>query len=129
TLLHGDARREIQRQDAVPILVWLLVEELPGRHRHDARANPLDTQLLVSLDGEAQLTARRDRDDLGPSPRGLGEHVRAARGARRGTPRRTAPDPGWAAAGVRARAPPADDASASRPGTPRPPRWHLPAGS
>src|SRR5215470_17857529 len=35
SLLDSDARRHVRRQHAVPVLLGLLVENLPGRHGHD----------------------------------------------------------------------------------------------
>src|SRR6516225_7193513 len=59
-------------QHAVPILLRLALEDLPRWHRDDARANALGEQLLVRLNGEAQLATRGDEDQLRISAGGIG---------------------------------------------------------
>ena len=50
-LLDRDARRHVGRQHAVPVLLCLVLENIPRRHRDHARADALGEQLLVGLHG------------------------------------------------------------------------------
>src|SRR5262249_54505506 len=50
-------------------------------HRHYAGANPFADQLLVSRDGKADLTARRDDDHFWIAPGGIREHIGPLRNA------------------------------------------------
>src|SRR5215470_16817292 len=66
-LFDGDPRLHGGREHAVTILLRLVVEDLPGRHRDDARADTLGEQLTVRLDRQTELAARGDEDQLGIS--------------------------------------------------------------
>ena len=82
-LFDRDARADRRRQHRVAVLARLLLEEVPGRHRHHAGADALGEQLLVRGDGERELAARRDQDQLGLAAGRVGQHVGAARDAGR----------------------------------------------
>src|SRR5579862_7314540 len=45
SLLDGDARANIRRQDAIPVLPGLMLEDVPGRHGDYARADAFGEQL------------------------------------------------------------------------------------
>src|SRR5262249_32049372 len=77
-LLHRDARGDVGRQHAVLVRLRLMLENIPGRHRDHARADALRDELLVGVDAEADLAARRDQDQLRLAAGGVGEHVGAA---------------------------------------------------
>jgi hypothetical protein len=49
SLLDGEACLHIGRQHIVPIGLRLLLENVPGRHRDNARAYPLNRQRFMSL--------------------------------------------------------------------------------
>ena len=56
---------DVGRQHAVPIFLCLVLEDIPGRHRDDARADALGEQVLVSIHGKTDFTAGGDEDHLG----------------------------------------------------------------
>src|SRR2546428_13079688 len=74
-LLHGNARLHIRRENALTVILCLMIENLPGRHRYHARANAFGTQLLMRLNRHTYFAARGDDDDFGISARSIGEHV------------------------------------------------------
>ena len=45
----GNARFDARRQNAVPVFLRLVLEDVPGRHRNHARADALGDQFLVRL--------------------------------------------------------------------------------
>src|SRR4029077_4689385 len=51
-LLDRDPRRHGRQKHAVAVLLRLFIEDLPRRHRDDARADALRGELLVRLDRE-----------------------------------------------------------------------------
>src|SRR4029453_18053138 len=53
-LLHRNARSHRRRQHAVAVLRRLAIEDLPGHHRHHARADTSGAQLLVGLHRKGQ---------------------------------------------------------------------------
>src|SRR5262249_17794419 len=55
-LLHRDARCHLWRQDGILILLRLLFEDVPGRHRDHARPDALSDELLVGLHSETDFT-------------------------------------------------------------------------
>src|SRR5262245_26026436 len=83
-LLHGYPRLHAGRQHAVTILLGLPIEDLPRRHRDDARADALGEQLPVSLHGQTELAPRGDEDHFGIAAGRIGEHVGATRDPCRG---------------------------------------------
>src|SRR5213592_3912233 len=64
-LLDCDARLHVGWQHAVLILLGLVVEDVPGRHRHHSRANALGEQCFVSTHGETDFAPRGDQDHFG----------------------------------------------------------------
>src|SRR5215470_11994628 len=82
-LLYGDARGHLGWQHAVPVLLSLVIEDVPGRHRDYPRADTLSSELLVGFNGENDFTARRDENHFGITAGGISEHVSAARNSRR----------------------------------------------
>src|SRR5262249_8427932 len=84
-LLHGDARLHVRRQHTVSILLGLMLENFPGWHRYDPRADAFGEQLLVGLDRQADFTARGDEDYFGVSTRRIGRRVSQYIGAMRDT--------------------------------------------
>src|SRR5215510_15973731 len=68
-LFDGDPRLHGGRQNAITVLLSLVVEDLPRRHRDDTRADTLGEQLTVGLHGQTELAARGDEDQLGISAR------------------------------------------------------------
>src|SRR5437667_2023877 len=77
-LLDRDARRHGGRQHAVPILLRLVLEDLPRRHRDDAGADALGDQLVVGFHGKTHLAARGDEYYLGIPAWGVREPVGTA---------------------------------------------------
>src|ERR1043166_5815111 len=61
-LLHRDARRHLRRQHCILILLWLMLEDVPGWHRHHARPDALGNKLLVGFYSDTHLTARCDEN-------------------------------------------------------------------
>src|ERR1700722_2549042 len=57
-LLDGEARLHRGRQHAIPIGLRLLLENVPGRHRDNARSNSLSGQRFMGLDDQRHLAAR-----------------------------------------------------------------------
>src|SRR5262249_34546436 len=56
-LLDRDAGANLRRQDAVAVSLRLPLEDVPGGHRDDARADAVGDKLLMCIDGEADLAA------------------------------------------------------------------------
>ena len=75
--LDGDACLDRRRQDRVLVVVVLLVEELPARHRDDADVR---LERPRRLESEVHLAAGRDHDRLGLAVATLPERVCAAQG-------------------------------------------------
>src|SRR5271165_2577060 len=71
----------IWRQDAVPILSRLVLEEIPGGHRDHTRADALGEQLVVGFHDQTYFAARSDKDQFRVSARDVSEHVRTSREA------------------------------------------------
>src|SRR5262249_54834616 len=82
-LLDRDARLHLRWEHPVAILPRLFLEDLPRRHGNDAGSDSVSDERLVSLRRKAHLTARRDQDTRGMSPRPAREHAGAARAAGR----------------------------------------------
>src|SRR5712692_4826434 len=61
-LLHRDTRRHLGWQDLILILLCLMLEDIPGRHRDHARADALSAELLVRLHRETDFTPRGDKN-------------------------------------------------------------------
>ena len=83
SLLDGDARLHAGRQHLLAIGLRLVLEDVPGRHRDDAGANPLGRQRFMGLDDQRDLAARGDEDDLGRAARRVRHDIGAARDAGR----------------------------------------------
>src|SRR5262249_15071234 len=64
-LFHGDTGLHRGRQYTVPILLRLVLEDVPRGHRDHPRADSLGQELLVSLHRENDFTAGRDEDHVG----------------------------------------------------------------
>ena len=77
-----DTDASAERQHRLAVVVVLGAEQLPRRHRHDPRADPLGLELLGRRDRDPQLAAGADdgRALLG-AVRRRPQHVRAARHA------------------------------------------------
>ena len=60
--LDCDARTDILRQDALLILLALLLEEIHARHRDDADVDAALAELFLCLDGQRYFRARADQD-------------------------------------------------------------------
>src|SRR5438874_4013030 len=63
-LLYRDSGRYRGRQHTVLIIWRLVLKDIPGWHRDDARPDVLGEQLFVGLHSERNLAARRNQDDL-----------------------------------------------------------------
>src|SRR5580658_2996627 len=64
SLLDRDPRSDIRREDAVAVLLGLMLEDFPGGHRDYPGTDPLGEQLFMSIHGDADLAARSDEDNL-----------------------------------------------------------------
>src|SRR5215510_10038320 len=73
-LLYGDARGHLGWQHAVPVLLSLVIEDVPGRHRDYPRADTLSSELLVVFHGENDFAARGDENHFGIRAGRFGEH-------------------------------------------------------
>ncbi len=82
SLLDGNSRFHMRRQNRVPVRLVLVVEQLPGRHADDAGADSLFCELFVSVEAERHFAAGADEDHFRVASGGVGEHVGAARQAR-----------------------------------------------
>ena len=102
------------RQDRVAVGLRLLLEELPARHRHDARRDRPRPRASRAPDGELQLGARRDQEQPGLPAARLRQDVGAARDVAR---RPSGPAP--AGSGGRGRGRRGPRGARSRPSTPR----------
>src|SRR5215510_7818318 len=80
-LLHGYSCFHIWWQHAFTIGRGLVLENLPRRHRDDARTNSFGEQLLVRLHCKADLAARGDDDHFRISAGTICEHVGSLRNA------------------------------------------------
>src|SRR5271170_7994799 len=58
--LDGEPRFDLSRQHALAVLLALLREELPRRHRHQAYLDAATAQELLGADDERYLRARAD---------------------------------------------------------------------
>src|SRR5262245_27523647 len=56
-LLHRNARCHMRWEDALLILLRLLLEEVPGWHRDNTRPNALSDEFFVGLHRETDFTA------------------------------------------------------------------------
>src|SRR5688572_27287732 len=74
--LDGDARPHRRGQNALPVLVRLVLEKLPRRDAHDARLDAFGAQQLERLDAERDFGAGRHQNDFGLAVR-VGEDVAA----------------------------------------------------
>src|SRR5262245_41534310 len=61
-LLHRDARRHLRGQDLILILLCLMLEDVPRRHRDHARADTLSDELLVGFYSQTDFTPRGDQN-------------------------------------------------------------------
>ncbi len=64
-------------------LLGLVVEDVPGRHRHHSRADALGEQCLVRIHGETDFTPRGDQHHFGVAAGSVRQHVGAVRHTRR----------------------------------------------
>ena len=76
--LDADPRVHIGWQDRVAIGLVLEVEPLPARQRHDARRDALGLERLGRREGQLELRARPDQDQLRVPARRLAQDVAAA---------------------------------------------------
>src|SRR5215472_15266207 len=76
-LLNSEASGHFWRKNAVTVFLRLMLKNFPGRHRNNARTDALGNKLFVSLDGETQLTASRDQNELGIAVWSVGKYIRA----------------------------------------------------
>src|SRR5262245_40210057 len=56
-LLYRDARCHMRWEDGILIVLRLLLEDVPGRHRDHTRPNALSDELLVGLYSKTDFTA------------------------------------------------------------------------
>src|SRR5258708_35950683 len=74
-LLHRHARLDSRGQHRSPVFFALSLKKLPGRHTHNACANPLPGQLLVGLYAQRQLATRRHEQYIRLAPFRVREYV------------------------------------------------------
>src|SRR5258708_16911521 len=79
SLLDSDARLHLGRKHALPIGLWLMLENIPGRHGDDTGMDPLGRQRFMRVDDQGDLAARGNEDDLGRTARGVRHDIGAAR--------------------------------------------------
>src|SRR5271157_1170259 len=80
-LFHRNAGPYARRKDALPVVLGLVFKNVPRGHRNYPGANPLGDKLFVSLDGEDELAARSNQNDLRAPVRWVPQYVGAARNA------------------------------------------------
>ena len=61
-----------------------MLENVPGRHRDNARSDSLSCQRFVGLDDQSNLAPRSNEDDLGGAIRSVRHDISAARDTRGG---------------------------------------------
>ena len=66
--LDRDPRLHGRRDHRLAVGRLLGVEPLPARHRHDAGPDAVGREQLAGLDGELDLGAGADQDDVGQRP-------------------------------------------------------------
>ena len=79
--LDADALADRRRQHLVAIRRVLRLEPLPAGERHDAGRDAVGLERLGRTEGELQLGARGDEDQLRRTAVGVAQHVAAARDA------------------------------------------------
>src|SRR6202035_693630 len=79
SLLDGDAGSYTRRQDAIPILLRLMLKDIPGRYGDYPRTDAFGQQLFMSVHSDADFASRGHEDHLGDSAGSVCEHVSAAR--------------------------------------------------
>src|SRR5450755_186433 len=73
--LDADPGPDAGRQDRFPVIGVLLLEPLDARHRYHPGPDALLLQLLPGRQGDLDLAAGADEDDIGGIARRVGEHV------------------------------------------------------
>src|SRR5262249_7624468 len=61
-LFYSDACLYAGRQHAVPVILCLVFEDLPGRHRDYPRTDAFDQQFLMRIYSETDFTTCSDKD-------------------------------------------------------------------
>src|SRR5260370_26899048 len=92
-MLDRDTSFDVWWQHTVPILLRLVFEDVPGRHRDHASADAFRHQLVVSLHGQTDLAARRDQDYFRIPVWSISEYIGSARNA--GCRSEPVPIQGW----------------------------------
>src|SRR5258707_13762361 len=60
SLLNRDPRADIGRQDAIAVLLCLVLEDVPGRHGDHAGTDAFSDQPFMSIHRDADLASRGD---------------------------------------------------------------------
>src|SRR5436190_9365956 len=75
THFDRDPRANVGRQDAVAVLLVLLLEQFSRRHADHAGAYALALELFVSRDAELHFAAGADQNDARLAHLGIGHHI------------------------------------------------------